>query len=268
LGCSSSTAPTYLKENIADAIQNISKTEYEIDVKAKLVGRTLWIYIPVEDLLIKADDPDKIKEIFEIGANKGLFEESAIKFGYLIKNIPEKEKLQEYEYNEPVLKKVNHVWKILRRTLFSMDKTREAEPKFFYIIAADIKNGIILKELFYLEDLKKVSYAFISWTEFQHRNIQDTIMAPEIIGDEEGELINYRDITFQEFLIEQIKHRIKIKFQKPEVEANADIDKETIKVVRYTLKTYKFQDFSTVEMYNLVTDNKIILNRKAVLAGD
>ena len=32
-GCSSSTAPTYLKEDIPQAIQNISKKEYNIDLK-------------------------------------------------------------------------------------------------------------------------------------------------------------------------------------------------------------------------------------------
>jgi hypothetical protein len=44
---------------------------------------------------------------------------------------------------------------------------------------------------------------------------------------------------------------------KPEVEKNADIDKEVTKIVAYTVKTYDFKNFSYVELNNLLTKNKI-----------
>ena len=46
---------------------------------------------------------------------------------------------------------------------------------------------------------------------------------------------------------------------------NADLDKEITKIVEHTLKTYDFKDFSIVELNNLLTNAKIILNRAAIL---
>lgn len=53
LGCSSSTEPTFYRENIARGIEDVCKKEYDLEVKAKLFGRTLWVYLPLENILQK-----------------------------------------------------------------------------------------------------------------------------------------------------------------------------------------------------------------------
>jgi len=266
LGCSSSTTPTYLKEDIEKAIQDISKDEYKIDVKAKLVGETLWIYMPLEDLLAKSDKPEKYLERFEIKDSKAELKDETFKLEYIIKTIPEKEKFQEYKYEKKVAEKINNVWKVLRRVVFSMERSKKSEPKFFCLVIADIKTGFEIREIFYYLDLKKVSYDFISWSEFQHRTIEETDVSPAIISDKEGKHLNYTDITLGEFIIGQIQHRIKLKFQKPEVDKNADIDKEILKIAVYTIKTYGFRDFTTVELNDLLKQSRVTLNRAAIWA--
>jgi len=266
-GCSLSTSPTYIKEDIDKAIQDICKNEYNIDVRVKLLGSTLWIYLPVEDMFAKSDKPQKYLERFSIEDNKVGFEAGTLKLEYMIKNIPEKEKFQEYKYNKIVLDKINNVWKVLRRVLFSLKRSREEnEPKFFSLVTADIKNGFETREIFYYLDLKKVSYEFISWTEYQHRVIEASDMSPQIIGDTDGLHLDYRDITLEEFVALQIQHRIKLKFQKPEVDKNTDIDKEILKITVYTIKTYNLRDFLGVELDNLLTQNRIVLNQAALWA--
>jgi hypothetical protein len=90
---------------------------------------------------------------------------------------------------------------------------------------------------------------------------------PELIkGDRQGLHLNYRNITFEDFLVKQIAQRIRMKFQKPEVEKNADIDKEILKVAVTTLKTYGFKNFSELELHNLITRSRTILNQPAVFA--
>ncbi|MFA5276634.1 MAG: hypothetical protein WC417_07070, partial [Candidatus Omnitrophota bacterium] len=64
IGCSSSTRPTFQKENIEQAITNICKKEYNINVKVTLFGSTLWIYFPTEDIVLKTDKPEKSTSIF------------------------------------------------------------------------------------------------------------------------------------------------------------------------------------------------------------
>jgi hypothetical protein len=69
----------------------------------------------------------------------------------------------------------------------------------------------------------------------------------------------------EDFIAAQIRHRIKLKFQKPEVSGDyVDIDKEIIKIAVYTIKTYNFKDLSVVELNNLFTNNKLELNRQAI----
>lgn len=267
LGCTSSTKPTYLKENIDQAVQDLAKKEYNIDVKAKLVGSTLWVYLPVEDMLTPTDKPAKYVERFLVDDNRSNFKDGRFQIEYAIKNVPEKqEKQQDYKYNKDVLEKISNSWKIMRRVLFSMERSKDKEPKFFCLVIADIKNGFEIKEIFYALDLKKVSYDFISWTEYQHRAIEETSVSADIIGDTHGLHLNYKDITFEEFLAMQIKHRIKLKFQKPEVDKNIDIDKEILKIIIYTIKTYDLRNFREVQLDNLVTENRVILNQAAVWA--
>ncbi len=265
-GCSYSTAPTYLKEDIPQAIQDISKKEYAIDLRVKLVNQTIWIYLPVENIFEKADKPEKYFEKFVIDHNGSEFKEGMLKIDYSISAIADSEKNQEFKYNKAVSEKMNNVLNVTRRVLFSMDRLKSQEPEFICFIVADIKDGVELRELFYYLDLKKVSYNYISLDEYQHRTIQDINFLPEIIGDTAGAYVNYTDITLEDFISRQIQHRIKLKFQKPEVDKNADIDKEIIKITAFTLKTYGIKNFNEVKLNNLATNKTVSLNEAAIWA--
>jgi len=268
-GCSSSTEPTYQVSNIEQSLQDICKNEYKTNVKAKLSGEILWVYIPVEDLFIKTDKPEKYFDKYEIEGNTAEFKDGGLNLKYAIKNIGNKEKSQELIYNNKVAEKIDGVWRALRRVIFSMKRSDNTarEPLFFCLVTADIKNGFETRNIFHSLDLKKVSYGFISPGEFQHRSVQESTVNLNIIGDKEGGHLDYADITMKDFISGQIMHRIKLKFQKPEVEKNADIDKEIEKIVSLTIKIYDFHDFNEVDFYNSLTKNRVILNRAAVLAG-
>ena len=264
-GCTSSTSPSYLKETLTQKIQDICKEEYQLNVTATIVGSTLWVYFPVEDLLEKTDKPEKYVEKFSIEANNVQIKERMLTLDYSIKPVPEKEKFENFRYNKKVAEQQNNIWKVIRRVLFSMGGPEKNAPKFLCIVTADIKNGFEIKQIFFLLDIKKVSYGFFSSEEYRHRIAEEIDSPPEIIGDKTGAHLKYKDITLGEFVTLQIQQRIKLKFQKPEVAEKADIDKEILKVVRYTLNTYGFKDFSEVELNNIVTNNKVILNKAAVL---
>src|SRR3989338_868214 len=84
-GCSSSTAPTYQVSDIEKSIRDICKNEYKIDVVVKLTGRTLWIYIPVEDMFVKADKPVKYTDRYEVAENTAEFKNRGFELQYSIK---------------------------------------------------------------------------------------------------------------------------------------------------------------------------------------
>ena len=265
-GCSSSTKPTYLKENTVRAVEDICKNEYSIDVKVKRVGSTLWIYLPVKDIFVESQKPEKYIERFKIEQNKDKFEAGVLKLEYLINVIAENEKEQLYKFDKKIAKQINDVWSALRRVLFSMDRSKENQPRFFCFVITDINKGFEIRQIFYNLDMKKISYGLISWGEYQHRTIQDIELIIEAIGDKEGRYLAYKDITMDDFISGQIQHRIKLKFQKPEVDSNADIDKEIMKIAVRVIKTYAFNDFRGLELVNLLTKNKTVLSQAAVLA--
>ena len=266
--CTSSTAPSFLKEDVAKAVKDICKKEYQLNIITNLTGRTFWIYMPLENIITKPAKPEKYIERFLVEERKNQLEQRILRVNYLIKPVEETEKQQDMSLDKSVNTKIFNVLQVVRRVLFSLDN-REAQknPLFFCVITADIANGFELKQIFHCLDLKKISYGFISQTEFQHRIVQDTGVSAQIIVDKEGRHLVYLDITLEEFLADQIQGRIRMKFQKPEVEKNVDIDREVLKVVSLTLNTYAFKDFSIVEMTNLVTGAKTILNQAAISAG-
>ena len=265
--CSSSTSPTFLKENITQAVKDISKKEYNLDISTRLVGNTLWVYMPLEDIISKPAKPEKYTERFISEDKKNFFDEKILKVNYYIKPTAETEKEQEVEIDKSVNEKIFNLLQIIRRVFFSAENSKEDKPLFFCIVTADIRNGFEIKQYFHLMDLKKLSYGFISQTEYQHRIVQETSVALEIIGDREGNHLDHHNITLEEFIADQIQSRIRLKFQKPEVERNVDIDKEVLKIVAYSINTYGFKDFALVELINHASGAKTILNQAAILAN-
>jgi len=266
LGCTASTKPSFLKEEIPQTIRNICKNEYKLDVIAKLSGRTLWIYLPLDNLLAKSEKPAEYLEQFVIEQNTSQFKNDLFQVDYLIKPIPEKKSQQDMGLDKKASEGIFNILQVVRRVLFSIDQSKNDTPLFFCIVAADIKNGFEIKETFYCLDLKKISYGLISQTEYQHRIIQETNISPEIIAETQGNHLEFSEITEEDFLAAQIQHRIKLKFQKPEVEKNADIDKEVLKIIAYTLNTYGFERFVMVEVNNLRSGERSILNQAAIRA--
>jgi len=265
--CTSSTSPSFSREDIPQKVKDICKKEYKLDLSARLIGSTLWVYLPLEDIISKAARPEKYIERFLLEDQKNSLFAKVLKVNYLIKPTIEKEKQQEITIDKSVNEKIFDVLQVIRRALFSMDNSKKDKPLFFCIVTADIKNGLEIKQIFHLMDLKKLSYGLISQTEYQHRIVQDTVISAQIIGDKEGNHLDYREMTLEEFIADQIQGRIKLKFQKPEVEKNADIDKEVLKIITYTLNAYGFKDFTLAEMTNLATGAKTILNQKAISAA-
>lgn len=263
--CSSSTAPSFLKENTASAVRDICKKEYKLELTTKLVGRTLWVYLPMEDIITKPTKPEKYTEKFSIDQRESAIESGILKVSYSIRPVTDKEINQETALDKKVNENLFNIIGVIRRVLFSVDHARADSPLFFSIVIADIKNSFEVKYVFCLTDIKKYSYGLLSQTEWQHRVVQETQASALILGDRDGSHLDYQDITMDEFIANQIKNRISIKFQKPEVEKSADIDKEILKIISSTTKAYNFRNFSLLEMTNLINDQKTTLDCAAVL---
>lgn len=264
LGCFAPPGASYTIKNLSESLTEICKNEYNIPIVSKLQGQTLWVYIPLEEeLFIDTDKPQEYSKKFEVKSIDGSLAGGLINLDYGIQEIPEAKESQNKKFNPQAMDKINKIIRSLRRVVFSL-RNDGYEPKFFIVVTSDIKNGVELIETTYIDDLKKAFYGIISWSEYQQRSLQDIKVSLEAIGDFEGRHIKFQDIDFKEFLVEQIKQRIRLKFNRAEVEKGADIDKEVLKSIKNVLETYKFKDFLVLELKNLITDNKTSLSRAAV----
>ena len=260
--------PTYTSENIAESVVKIAREEYQLNLVSKLIGQTLWIYLPLEeDLFVDSDKPQESISRFDFKHAEGILKEKTLNFVYDIREIPETKESQNKKFNPEAGKKINKVLRCVRRVVFSLKREING-PRFFTVVTADTKNGFELTDTTYIDDLKKVLYEMISWTEYQYRTVEDIKLAPEAIGDLEGEHLEFHDVNFERFLIDQIKQRLRIKFSRSSELPKAgsvDIEKEVLKSIKTVFKIYNFSDFLTLDIYNLASEKKISFSKAMVL---
>ena len=256
-GCFSKIEPTYKEKDIPDIVKKICKDEYNLDVTTQRTSTTLWIYAPVNKILSK-DYGKKEDKIFD----------------------------------EELLEKLRNIITTVGRVLISSDYT----PEFFALVASDINLGIDYTLIGNVLDMKKLFAGAIPWTEDNRRYVFKLGAVPEAVGDLTGKHLVAYDIKFPDFLAEQMAQRIAAhfqdeenkkyfkvekysggfsngtfiieysitKFSKPDKEI--DVQKEILDIVTYCIKSYEFKDFSTLELLDLVTQNRIILSRAAIWA--
>lgn len=255
-GCSANIEPTYKEKDIPYIVKKICKEEYGLEVTTQRTHTTLWIYAPLDKILSK-DYGVKEDKIFD----------------------------------EEVMDKIRNIITTIGRVLISSDDT----PEFFAFLASDIKLGIDYTMIGCTLDIKKSYAEFIPWTEANRRYVTKFKLSPESVEDTTGFHFLPYDINMSDFLSEQIAQRIGARFQDEELKKffkveksegkfkngvfafeysitqiakpknNIDIPAEALKIVAYCLKTYEFTDFSGVTLTDLTTQNKIDLNKSAVL---
>lgn len=264
-GCSVYPKPNHSLNHPDESLVKIVRDEYNIPIISRLLGRTLWIYLPLqEELFVDSDKPLEYAKKFEFKSIEGTLQNQVFSFNYDVREIPETKETQNKKFNPRALETMNKVLRSVRRVLFSVRRDTYA-PRFFVTVTADTKSGIEIMHTTYIDDLKKAFYEIISWSEYQHRNLEEIGLSPGAIGDLTGSHLDFRDVDFNEFLIEQIKQRLRLKFNRPEVEIGVDIDKEVLKSIKNVLEIYKVEDFSALNLKNLVTEKAVTLSRAAVL---
>jgi len=254
-GCQSDFNPTYTEGQIPEEIAKICKDEYKLDVTTQRVGSTLWVYIPLTDLLHK-----------DIEVNKEKF------------------------FSEAAKEKLMNIITSLSRVVLSSDKS----PDFYALVASDIKAGIDYTLIGYILDIKKAYAGFIPPTELDRRYVMKLAAEPRSLEDKGGDHLQVFDIQFRDFLAEQISQRINAKFQGEELtkyfKVNSvhgqykdkafifyydikqilptlkptDIQQEMLKIVAYCLSTYEFKDFNQIGLADLNSGNEVMLGQAAL----
>jgi hypothetical protein len=257
IGCKGPIEPTYKEENLVSEVKQICKNEYNLEVVTGRTPTTLWVYAPLTKILHKdyGKEQDKI-------------------------------------FDEEIVEKLRNILTTIGRVLISSDRT----PEFFGLVASDINLGLDYAIFANALDIKKAYAGFIPFTEMQKRYIIKFNLSPTAIGDTTGKHVQIYDITLRNFLALQIAQRISGQFQQEGLskyfkveksdglfdnntfifsysikeilkpEKNINVMKEILKTITYCIKTYEFQDFSTLEINDLVAQDKLVLSKQELWA--
>ncbi len=197
--------PTYPKENLPNAVKEVCKIEYNMDVDVTVVNSTMGIYYPMKGLLdvslgISEDAWDKLSNLILVASRVALSTDADIKFYCVVTQDARLPELQVViiKYVEDVKRGVFidiSRSESFKRTLFSINltpqakKERSVEKVFDKLGITDETRQKVLDEFFRSAPTK----------------LSD-------VGYWRGKFY-LKNITLQEFLAAQIANRMKIDFR-------------------------------------------------------
>jgi len=257
IGCQpNNNSDFYTTNSLDEIIKKICKEEYNIDVIVKMSQNTVWVYAPFEKVL--HNDYGIIQDKF---------------------------------FDEETGRKMNNIFLTIGRAIMNTDSRID----FFVLTVSDINLGFDYSLIGSTLDIKKSYAGSIPFFEANRRYVERLEPNPEAIGDKKGNHIRASDITFGEFLGEQIPQRILRLFNEERLRRyfvtksvtgrfednffylkyniaqiapttkKIDVQKIILDTITYCLKAYDFKDFAGIILENELTQEKITLNPVAIL---
>jgi hypothetical protein len=270
-GCAKPTIQTIAPSEAEKTFIRICKDDYQQDVLTKQTGETLWIYVPVKFPLVdyKSTDPmftsfmSQLKK-FSVQFIDGKFEAGTINVDYDISPSKTYSKDRGFTsiYTEEFKKAQRDLYTAIYRSFADSASTPDRKaPQFFVIVLADIVKGLEFESIVYWQDLNRAfsNPPDLTQEEYAKRYVSDLRGNTNIVGDTTGTHLQYRDITFGEFLTKQIINRINFKFQQSDFTPTDNITDEIITIIRETTQAYQFSGFQTIKLHNLVDDSSYVL---------
>ena len=86
---------------------------------------------------------------------------------------------------------------------------KAAAPVFFVIVVVDINSGVGTRNTLYLEDLKASISGAIPSDEYYLREVSEIFGDKSLVGDRTGKNLARTEVTWPDFLVSQIKQRIR-----------------------------------------------------------
>ena len=235
LALSAGCGPTYPKERLSESIVELCKKEYEVDVKVKVIDKTLAIFIPLPSLLditlrINKKAQSMIQDVILSTSRVVLSTDANIEF-YCV--IAQDVRLPEIQVI--VIKYVDDV----KRAFFS-DISR---GEYFKRTLFDINiNPQSKKE----KSLKNIFEKYKLDPEFEEKVLEDFFRSTPIALEDFGywqDRFYVKDITLPEFLAEQMASRIRMRFRE-----DKDLSKKFL--VKSTKGTYTKEFEKTIFLIN------------------
>jgi len=287
---------TYPKESLKESIVRICKNEYKVDVKVATIGKTIVIYLPLENLMdftfaVTKEAGEKINDVILSVARVALSTDAQFDFYCVIAHdvrIP--------EIQIVIIKSVEDVKRLLLNDISRGEYSKR--------VLIDLRlNPQSQKERSVKDVFRKMGLD----DKWQEQVMNDFFRAePTVLSD-----IGYwnkrfyiKDITLPEFLAEQMASRVRIEFREDKAlvdgfnlksakgayiptqdgaifrvevlvepklvtsESKQEAAKKVLSVVvpiaAHVVHTYRFSDFSRVEIVNANDGSTVRISKEAL----
>ncbi len=269
-GCSFLKEKAYTPTEAEKKLIAFCLNEGKLNVIVKRLGLTLWIYAPVQDPIfdVKAS-PGKEKaerkvQPLALLSLQAEFSEKYFKLNYDV--VPDvlapEPTTYGSTYNEAYTKKRQLMYQALQESFFNAkDAPKDPAPEFVVIMITDVTRGIATKSTVYLKDLRQYVSEVLPPDEYYMREANEIIGKEALIQDKLGKNVPYEEITWPYFLTEQIKTRIKYKFNNSDLPNDTVPATEIAKAAANTLRFYPFKDYTGVLIYDVRSKKELELTK-------
>ncbi len=247
----------------------LAKEDYSLEPVTHWVENTLWIYLPTEESLfdLKAKDPappgDQPVDKETLQFIDGKYEAGQFMITYDVAKVRSYPKDYGYgtSYSEEYQSKQRNIMAALTRAF----ENAEEKPEFLILVAADIKKGIELKMAMAYQDLDRASKDQTFMEEYAYRAVLDTPHGDKaIIGDKVGKHLEYKPITWPEFLTKQILYRLQFKYQQSSFPPKDTPEKIITTAAAQTVKAYNFTAYDGIVLKDLASRETKTIDKAAI----
>lgn len=256
-------APDYPAElqQILKKVDERIYNEIGSHIQYKLVGRTLWICVPVNKTLfiLKRSEGTKTKNAFDYKVNGSfLSDDRALNFGYVLTEGTPVEPGVRAATSEEAEKITNFLYRYVFYEFTPLDRDKH-RIDFVAFDLIDTVNKVGLSYAYYIEDLKKILYGVVRGQEISLRVKQEFSYVSDEDAKRNTYCTNKKEILWGDFIANQIQARAasalkeNTGFQR-ETDSAALEDKILQTVVssaKETLQYYPFKDFTKLFIKNI-----------------
>lgn len=278
IGCSKPTdklKPLTLSE-AEERLASLLTDEHKLVATVKPLTRTLWVYVALEDDLLRFKASERKKSFAPTDAHDamslrfldGQFEDDIFKIQYDIGMNRAYNKDYGYttDYNPRLQEIQQNILTAIHRVYSEVD-SGATSPNFVVITIADITSGLRTEMTAALTDIKRAFVDQGFGEEYVRRMISGYPTGDaNIINDAKGENLELKDYTWGEFLIKQIVYRIQFKYTRSAFPPSENTKYEIFKEAQTVVNNYSFEDFDSIELTNLVSSATNSMNRDELLS--
>lgn len=249
--------------------EQLCEEDYNINTVTEHFPNTLYVYVPVHFDLLKtrAARPDPFAkpqagQKRQVNLAETAFENEQFHIQYDISTVNTYPKILGYgsAYTDQFSALHNNLLSALMRAYGDLDKA-QTPMDFVVVLIIDVRNGIGIKNVFHFKDLQMAMTQALPQDEYVKRYMTEMTGNEKYINNTTAHQLDFHDMTWPEFIAEQITYRIKFKYERSGFPPEGNDVDEILKIIHAAISAYDFEGFENIELNDLANEETYLFDR-------